>query len=84
MLDRCLCSRYAFISQALAQHGEFVFVGAGDGVLKKVCPHFHTCLVLIGAPLKLMGHDLNWGVVLETHLTGAIVSLEMCDQGLCD
>jgi len=50
--------------KALAQHGEFVFVGAGDGVLK-----------------KLMGHDLNWGVVLETHLTGAIVSLEMCDQG---
>merc|ERR1711934_350220 len=34
-----------------------------------------------GALKKLMGHDLNWGVVLETHLTGAVVSIEVCDNG---
>jgi len=50
--------------KAMAQHGEYVFIGSGDGSLK-----------------KLMGHDLNWGNVLETQLQGAVNSLEVCDGG---
>jgi len=50
--------------KAMAQHGEYVFVGSGDGCLK-----------------KLMGHDLNWGNISETQLTGGIMSLELCDGG---
>jgi hypothetical protein len=48
----------------MAQHGEYIFIGSGDGSLK-----------------KLMGHDLNWGNVAETMLTGMIMSLEICDGG---
>lgn len=50
--------------KSMAQHGEYVFIGSGDGSLK-----------------KLMGHDLNWGNVAETQLTGMIMSLEICDAG---
>eukprot|EP00658_Telonema_sp_P-2_P025115 TRINITY_DN20112_c0_g1_i4.p1 TRINITY_DN20112_c0_g1~~TRINITY_DN20112_c0_g1_i4.p1 ORF type:complete len:428 (-),score=108.87 TRINITY_DN20112_c0_g1_i4:363-1646(-) len=49
---------------AICTHGELVYTGSGDGVLR-----------------KMTGHDLNWGMLAETKLVGAIVSLYLTEGG---